>query len=92
MGVDLTKLAIVKSCLEASFKDVRLDIRNRRFVFHDGAHTSELVLNSALLGDLPEDALIAHMKRNIVPTLQANPGKKISVSTDGIGIGARESS
>ena len=87
-----TKLEIVKSCLEASFRDVLLDTPHRRFVFHDGAHTSELVLTRALLDDLAGEALSAHMKRDIVPTLQANPGKRISVSTGGMGIGARESS
>ena len=91
MGIDLNKFEIVKSCLEASFKDVQFDTPNQRFLFNNERQTSELVLNTAYLDDLHEDALRAHMNRDIVPTLKANPGKRISVSAGGIGVGARES-
>ena len=70
---------------------MNLDIPNQRFVFNDGKQSSELVFNRAFIDDIPEDRLKARMVKDIVPTLKANPGKKISVSAHGIGVGARDS-
>jgi hypothetical protein len=89
--VDPKKFETVKSCLEASFKDVRLDISNQRFVFNDGKQSSELIFNRAFLDDITEAHLQSQMVRDILPTLRANPGKRISVSVGGIGIGPRDS-
>ena len=91
MGVDPNKFEIVKSCLQASFKDVKLDEPNQRFVFNDGKQSSELIFNREFIDDIPEDRLKAQMVKDIVPTLKANPGKRISVSAGGIGVGARDS-
>ena len=92
MGIDPNKFEIVKSCLEASFKDVNLDKPNQRFVFNDGKQSSELVFNREFIDDIPVDRLKAHMEKNIVPKLKANPGKRISVSTGGIGVSDKDSS
>jgi hypothetical protein len=91
MGVDPKKFETVKSCLEASFKDVWLDTSNQRFVFNDGKQSSELIFNRAFIDDITESRLKSHMVKDIVPTLKANPGRRISVSAGGIGIGKRDS-
>ena len=91
MGVDPNKFEIVKSCLEASFKDVKLDEPNQRFVFNDGKQSSELVFNREFLDDIPVDRLKDHMEKNIVPTLKVSAGKRISVSAGGILVGYRDS-
>lgn len=91
LGVDQNKLEIVKSCLEALYKDVNLDTSNQRFVFNDGKQSSELVFNREFIDDIPVDRLKGHMERKIVPTLKANPGKRISVTTGGIRVGYRDS-
>ena len=90
MGVDPNKIEIVKSCLQASFNDVSLDTASLRFVFNDGKQSSELIFNREFMDDIREDHLKVHMVKDIVPTLKANPGKRISVSVDGIGVGARD--
>lgn len=90
MGVDPNKFEIVKSCLEASFKDVKLDTPNQRFVFDDGKQSSELVFNREFLDDIPAERLKTQMEKKIVPTLKANPGKRTSVSTRGILVGYRD--
>ena len=86
MGVDPNKLDIVKSCLEASFNGVHLDETTQRFGFDDGKQSSELEFNREFIDDTPVGRLKDLMAKNIVPTLKANPGKKIYVSTRG-GIG-----
>jgi hypothetical protein len=88
--VDPNKFEIVKSCLQATFKDVNLDAANQRFVFNDGQQSSELLFNRAFIDDISEDRLKAQMVKDIVPIIQANPGKRISVSAIGIGIGKKE--
>jgi hypothetical protein len=94
MGVDPKKIEIVKSCLEISFKDIRHrqeDGPIERFAFNDGKESSDLVFNRAFIDDIPEDRLKSYMEKNIVPTLKANPGKRISVSTGGIGVSDKDS-
>ena len=91
MGIDPNKFEIMKSCIQASFKDVNLDTPNQHFVFNDGKQSSELIFNIEFIDDIPEDRLKAQMVKDIVPTLKANPAKRISVSAHGIGVGARES-
>jgi len=92
MGVDLTKFEVVKSSLEALFKEVNLDKPNRRFVFNDGKHSSELVFTREFIDDITVDRLKAYMEKNIVPQLKANPGKRVSVSTGWIGVSEKDSS
>jgi hypothetical protein len=91
MAVLETKYEIVKVCLEASFQDVRPDRSHERFVFKDGQHSSELIFNRAFLDDISEEDLRIRMSKDIVPTLKVHPGKRISVSRAGMGIGPRDS-
>ncbi len=48
MEVDPTKIQIVQSCLEASFKNVKPDKLNGRVVFNDGAVGASLNLTRRL--------------------------------------------
>ncbi len=90
MGIDPTKIQIVRSCLEASFKDVRSDKLDECFVFNDGEQSSQLAFDRAFLDDIPTDQLDPYLETNIVPKLKANPGMKIYVSNDGIEIMNRD--
>jgi hypothetical protein len=91
MGIDPNKVQIVKSCLEASFKDVRSDRLNQRFVFNDGKQSSELVFNREFIDDILLDRLKTYMETNVIPTLQANPGKRIYASNGRMKIGDKDS-
>ena len=86
MGIDPAKAQIVKSCLKASFNDFRPDRITGRFVFNDGDLGCELELDRAFIDDIPIDQLKPYMETKIIPTMKANPGKKIYVSNDGIEI------
>jgi hypothetical protein len=91
MGIDPNKVQIVESCLEASFKDVRSDRLNQRFVFNDGKQSSELVFNREFIDDILIDRLKTYMETNVIPTLQANPDKRIYVSNGRMKIGDKDS-
>ena len=91
MGMDPTKVQIVQSCLDASFKDVRPDKLNERFVFNDGNHSCELEFDRTFIDDIHIDRLKKYMETNVVPALKANPGKKIYVSTVGAKIDIKDS-
>ncbi len=52
MGIDPNKVKIVQSCLEASFKKVRPDKLNERFVVNDGNHSCELEFDRAFIDDI----------------------------------------
>jgi len=91
MGVDPTKVQIVKSCLEASFKDVRPDKLNGGVVFNDGGRKYQLEFVRAFIDDIPIDSLKTYMETTIIPKMKVNPGKKIYVSNDGIKISNKDS-
>ncbi len=91
MGVDPTKIQIVQSCLEASFKNVRPDKLNGRVVFNDGGRTCQLEFDKAFLDDIPREQLKTYMETAIIPKMRANPGKIIYVSNDGIEIMNKDS-
>ncbi len=91
MEIDPTKIQIVQSCLDASFKDVRPDKLNGRVVFNDGNHSCELEFDKAFIDDVHTGRLKKYMETNVVPALKANPGKKIYVSTVGAKIGNKDS-
>lgn len=86
--VDPKIIQTVKHCLETSFRDVHH--LHQRFLFHDGTQSSELVFNREFLENISEPSLFSHLVKDIIPTLKANPGKRISVNSNGIGIGPRE--
>ncbi len=91
MGIDPTKVQIVKSCLEAAFKDVRPGKLNGGVVFNDGDLGCELEFDKAFIDDIPIDQLKTYMEMNIIPKMRANPGKRIYVSNDGIEIRNKDS-
>ncbi len=86
MGIDPTKVHIVKSCLEASFKDARPERLDGRFVFNDGGRRCQLEFDKAFIDDIPIDQLKTYLETTIIPKMKVNPGKKIYVSNDGIEI------
>jgi hypothetical protein len=93
MGVDPRKFQVVRSCLEAIFKDVTLDESKQCFLFNDGKQSSELVFTRALLDDIRIHQLgwlKAHMAMKIIPALKANPGKKVSVNNSGTYISEKD--
>ena len=91
MEVDLTKIQIVKSCLDAAFKDVRPGKLNGGVVFNDVARKYELEFDSAFIDDILREQLKTYMETTIIPKMRANPGKKIYVSNDGIEISNKDS-
>ncbi len=91
MEINPTKVLIVQSCLDASFKGVRPDKLNARFVFKDGNLSCELEFDRAFIDDVHTGRLKKYMETNIVPALKANPGKKIYVSTVGAKISNKDS-
>ena len=91
MGIDPTKVQIVKSCLEAAFKDVRPGKLNGGVVFNDVARTYELEFDSAFIDDILKEQLKTYMETTIIPKMRANPGKIIYVSNDGIKVSNKDS-
>ncbi len=91
MEVDPTKIQIVQSCLEASFKNVRPDKLNGRVVFNDGDLGCELEFDKAFIDDIPIDQLKTYLETTIIPKMKVNPGKKIYVSNDGIKVSNKDS-
>jgi len=95
--VDPKKIEIVKSCLEAAFKDVRHRQEGnhdlQRFVFNDGMQSSQLVIDRAFLDDIRQEQLVwleNYIRKIIVLRLRANVGKKISVSNSGISVSEKD--
>jgi hypothetical protein len=96
-GLSVEKIATVKSCLEASFAEVR-EVRSselQRFVLHDGGHSSELIFSQLFLDRIRPEQLSwfqEHLMFKIIPIVKANPGKRIFVSDSGTAVLERESS
>jgi len=91
MEIDPTKVQIVKSCLDAAFKNLRPGKLNGGVVFNDVARKYELEFGKAFIDDIHIGRLKKYMETNVVPALKANPGKRIYVSNDGIKISNKDS-
>ncbi len=91
MGVDPTKIQIVQSCLDAVHKGFRPDKLHERVVFNDADLGCQLEFDEAFIDDILREQLKTYMETTIIPKIRANPGKKIYVSNDGIGIMDKDS-
>ena len=91
MGIDPNKVEIVKSCLEASFRDVKPNPSKELFVFNDGKKSRELAIDRAFIDDFPISKLKDYLKSKVIPVLENNPDKRICMSKDGVKVVDRES-
>ena len=97
-AVDPKKIEIVKSCLETAFQDVRHRQEGNHdlqcFLFNDGTHSSQLVIDRTFLDDIRREQLVwleNFIRKTIVFKLKANAGKKVSVSNSGISVSEKDS-
>jgi hypothetical protein len=96
-GLDPKKIEIVKSCLETAFKNVRHRQEGNNdlqcFLFTDGTHSSQLVIDRTFLDGIRRDQLVwleNYMRKIILLKLKANAGKKVSVSNNGMDVSEKD--
>jgi hypothetical protein len=89
-GSEPGNIGIIQQCLERWFRDVTPGPYTERFVYHDGAQTSELALDREFVNDLRPENLNEYMEHTVLPTLRASPGKIIRAGTDGLSVRARQ--
>jgi hypothetical protein len=96
-GSILEKTSTAKSCLEASFEEVREERSSelQRFVLHDRGYSSELIFARSFLEQIRPEQLAwfqEHLTSQIIPLVKANAGRRIFISDSGVEVSEKDSS
>lgn len=78
--------AIIASLQAAGFRDIRLRVIPKVFVFDDGQQLSELEFSRRYFDDTPLSTIQTQMQEKILPTIHQHLGKRIYVTEHGIKI------